>query len=427
MYSSRDDYVKNVMDKLKDYASITTCKHFYDVNFHAVTSRMTGILEDMRLNPDRRFINDLMSKYSVGSTSGLDFYYTIGHYYYNNKGETRPSVRNLIEVFIKFYIILRGYEKNKNNYDAYSCLLNDVTSVKFRDSYSVFFPHILSKNFLHVIPIIDEIVDNEYYSNMPNTRNLLKEIIKRFVECDEYLDGFYRHYFDKLEILKDSRKLDGSLSKASDIFDKIVVEGMNCSVGNKCYFYSPILFEGNRFNYVNENLLELESNYFIRKDIFNYLKDLNGDFFNDLNHDRCEDSFITYMGIVFDSDTYFELVSKLSRLKMASDLYSNGCRNEALNVINSLDSVNTKKNYCDEVVSYPVNFINPILKPKALFRREKELYGRIDDSISYEFMEESHYQAKSLEEMMDNIDANINRGNKFIRKLKRDWKKKKLK
>ena len=71
------------------------------------------------------------------------------------------------------------------------------------------------------------------------------------------------------------------------------------------------------------------------------------------------------------------------------------------------------------MVAYQNNCINFIEKPKTIFRREKELYARIDNSISYDFMEELHYKCSDVESMMSDTDFVINRENKFFKKLKR--------
>lgn len=118
--------------------------------------------------------------------------------------------------------------------------------------------------------------------------------------------------------------------------------------------------------------------------------------FDELDAPVGEDSLITCLNNVFDSDSYQEMISKLNCLKEASSLYEKGDRVEAFKCISHLDSEKHKKVYSGECVTYSNNALNQVEKPKSLFRREKELYTRIDPSISYSFMEELHYGLEVL-------------------------------
>ena len=135
--------------------------------------------------------------------------------------------------------------------------------------------------------------------------------------------------------------------------------------------------------------------------------------FDDLNKNCSEDSFVCCMEIVFDSDSYHELLSKLSCLQEAGKLYEMKSKKEAFEKIKELDFPNHKKKYNGEIVSYPENCMNKVEKPKTLFRREKELYGRIDDSISYDFMEELHYNVDDVDTMISETDSVINKSDLF--------------
>lgn len=408
-----DTYLDNVREMLKLYTSITPSYTCFDVNFTKITNQLYRILVDMRDNPDKRFINRLMS--SVANVDDYYFCSSMSIYY--------PSwyrKRDLIGNFLKCYIALKAYEAHKDNYDNYNCLLYDLSSCKAKD-YDEVYLNILSNNFKCVKDIIDVIVTNKYYKDMPNSRMFLSVIFKEFVDCNHCLDDFNKEYGSCGDVFKDSLEEGIDFLRASQIFDSLLERKPWRLVDDKTYLYSKILLFGDRFEYVNKRLVEIENNSFIRKDIFNYIKDLNIDLFKELNINSYEDSFITCMNIVFDSDSYFELVSKLKSLNDASKLYESGDKKQAFELVKDLDNLKHKKSYGGEVVTYPNNCLNRIDKPRTIFRREKELYERIDSSISYEFMEEAHSNSSNLEGFMNDIDTNINKGIKFIRKLRRNW------
>lgn len=410
---SYDRYLYDVRELLKLYNNITPNYTCFDINFTKITNELYSILEDMRHNPDKRFIDRLMS-----TIVKLDDYYICSSMsiYYPSKYRKRDLIGN----FLKCYMALKGYQSHKNSYDDYNCLLCDISSFKVKVTGEVF-SNILSNNFKCVKDIVDVIVTNKYYKDMANSRRFLSVVFKEFVDCNHYLDDFKKEYGYCLDVFKDSLEEGIDFLRASQIFDSLLERKPWCLVDDKTYLYSKILLFGDRFEYVNKRLIEIEDNSFIRKDIFNYIKTLNIDLFKELNSSNYEDSFIACMNIIFDSDSYFELVSKLNSLNDASELYASGDKKQAFELVKDLDNLNHKKNYGGELVTYPNSCLNRVEKPKAIFRREKELYERIDSSISYEFMEGLHSNYRGLEEVMNDIDTSINKGIKFIRKLRRNW------
>lgn len=406
-----ETYLVDVRNMFNLYNMITPNYTCFDVNFTKITNELYSILVDMRHNPDKRFINRLMS-----NVLKIDDYYFCSSKYFLSRYKKRELIGN----FLKCYIALKGYEAHKDNYDSYDCLLYDLSSFTIRNIKDVF-TNILSNNFKAVQEMIDVIITNENYKEMPNSRKFLNKIFDEFVDCDHYLDDFNKKYQHIFSIFKEAAEIGCDFLRTTQIFDKLLDRKLWTSVYDDTYLYSKILLFGNRFEYVNEKLIEVEGNSFVRKDIFEYIKPLSVDLFNDLNVDSYEDSFIACMNIVFDSDSYFELISKLKSLNDASKLYEDGDRKSSFELVKDLDSLNHKKKYCDEVVSYPNNCLNRVEKPKAIFRREKELYERIDSSISYDFIETSHFDYRSLDDVMNDIDITISKGIKFIRKLKRNW------
>lgn len=403
MYS---EYIRDVRRLLDGYANICPCTNFYDINFHKISGELCSILEDMSKNPDKSYIDIMMRCFNPKNV--IEESIVFGTY---RATFTRGYFeRDLIERFMKYYIVLKGYQNG--NLENFTSLVNDVSGFNVNRTGQVY-PKILSKTFNRVSNIIDRIVSSEYYSEMPNSRRLLERIYEKFSRCDAFLDDLYHEYNPKLEVFDDAELLKVDKKKACMMFDKMVKDFQPDSKYCENYFYSMILMPGNRFDFVNSNLIELEGNYSIRKSIFERIKNLNMNMFDDLNKNSSEDSFVSCMEIVFDSDSYHELLSKLSCLQEAGKLYEMKSKKEAFEKIKELDFPNHKKKYNGEIVSYPENCMNKVEKPKTLFRREKELYGRIDDSISYEFMEELHYNVDDVDTMISETDSVINKSDLF--------------
>jgi len=413
-----DEYITEVRRVLDKFAVVCPCVNFYDVNFHKISGELCGILKDMAKDHDKFYINLMMKNFNPKKTIEKTLFFN--SYSYGLSFNKNYSEKELIDSFMRYYMVLKGYQNG--NHDSFSCLVDDVSSFKVNYSSEIY-PKILSKTFNRVSGVIDKIVSSQYYSEMPNSRRLLERIFEKFVRCDSFLDSLYNEYNPKLEVFIDADLLGVDKKKACMMFDKMVKDFMTDSKYCENYFYSKILIYGNRFEFINSNLIELEGNYSIRKSIFERIKDLNINMFKDLNRNSSEDSFVSCMKVVFNSDSYYELLSKLNCLKEASRLYKIDSKKEAFELLKQLDSFRHKKKYNDEVVSYPENCMNRVEKPKTIFRREKELYGRIDDSISYEFMEKLHYDVDDVDTMISETDAVINK-NQLFRLIKKKFNRK---
>ena len=408
-YFVYSEYIRDVRRILDKYANICPCTNFYDINFHKISGELCSILEDMSKEEDKSYIDLVMRSFKPNN-----FY---DRYYLFNRSF---SERDLIKNFMMYYMILKGYKYG--NRDNFSCLVNDVLSFDVK-GYGETYPKILSKTFKRVSVIVDRIVGCEFYKDMTNSRRLLEIIFEKFVKCDEYLDGLYDEYNPKLEVFVDAELLGIDKRKAAMMFEKLVKDPYSNSAYCDNYLYSTILIFEDRFEYVNSRLIDLEGNFFIRKSIFEHIRSLNMNLFETLNKDSEDDSFISCMKIVFDSDSYHELLSKLNDLNEAGKLFEEGKIVESLEFIKELRSDKHKKVYNGRVVAYPDNCMNMVEKPKSIFRREKELYGRIDDSISYEFMEELHYRVDDVDTMISETDSIINK-NDLFRIIKRKVKRK---
>ena len=123
------------------------------------------------------------------------------------------------------------------------------------------------------------------------------------------------------------------------------------------------------------------------------------------------------MEIVFDSDSYHEMSSKLNLMKDASLAYENGNKKEALELIKEIDSDKHKEIFNDKIVSYPKSSINQIDKPKRIIDRMKYLYSRIEPDCDYDFLDTLHDNSNHLKDLCNKVDR-YKLGQKVKRKVK---------
>ena len=394
LFNIRDITLMDFDYLLYDFSNNISTNSFFDIDFSKIRDQLYSILFDMYKNDDYRF-------------------------FYSLKNNFPRNVRWSLSsgcFFIKAYMILKCYESNKDNYENYNTLLYDVCKVEEKDyCYDYSF---IGNNFKEIKDSLDFILVNKNYKDMPNLRSLLKEI---YINCVSSLipNGYFDWFDEYREIYEDASVYGIDYSRASEIFDKSIGNRFALFNHDDGYFYSKILLFGKRFEYINEKLIEVESNNCLRKDIFSNIKDLSIELFEELNDEKSGDSFIKYFDMIFDSDSYYELMSKLKSLRDASVLYEAGDKKKAFELVSNLNSVEHKKKFGDKIVCYPSDCINVVVKPKMIFRREKELYSKIDDSISYDFMNDLHDNALDVNSMIDDIDLVTNR--RFLKILKKKF------
>ena len=157
--------------------------------------------------------------------------------------------------------------------------------------------------------------------------------------------------------------------------------------------YSEHLLYGDRFDYLNNKLREFEPNRYIRKEIFSKISLLNNNMFFELD---LEDAFKKCLDVVFDSDTYYELSSKLDLLAISSNLYTSGKKKESFEMLQLLGS-----DYHKEVINGIV--MESSHKPVSLIERMANLYSSIDSSKSRDYLFKIHNSATSISSMYVSI------------------------
>lgn len=297
------------------------------------------------------------------------------HYYDDSDFKVFSCVFNL-------YTMLKAYHEHKDNYEVFSKILDDSNFLLDCDSlinlgyYSSINPSLTNRKKL-----LDKILESKAFGESKRLQEELKDCLKfigdryKFdgnliatkIEVISSFDIVYQDYMD----LKKENSVN-KLIPIENVFDEMwhrMLERL---------FYCKSLLIGNRFKYINNVLYSYLSNKSTRESVFSTISKLDYHFFDYLNSigkvGTDGDSFISCMKVIFDSDTSFELESKLDAIKNASFYYSNNQCEKALSYIESLNDIKHKKVYDNHVVAYGANAINSVNKPEKLVDRMNDLY-----------------------------------------------------
>lgn len=316
---------------------------------------------------------------------------------------SKYDVHNYI---FNLYTMLSFYRINPTDFEGFKSIVQDLSSLfitsilNYREPSTIFsdFPQ---PNFCDKKEIIDLFLEILEYND---SHRMTEELIKFLNEIHYiYSDALISEYRNAINNLKElysevsTLRLNGyevlsstinyleaemmknitqsSLTERSD--GEILRKGLIRPI-----FFAPILISGNRFEFFKTALLEIEDNKNIQLDILRYIKKLDSSFFIYLNSkSNQEDSFIASMKIVFDSDTYYEIKSKLKDLIEASDIYKTD-ENKALQLINELTSIKHKEVIDGIIISWPQdNYVNKVDKPSKIIDRMQEIHRHLGYAI----------------------------------------------
>lgn len=384
---------------------------FFTYNeFVGKNNELLSILFAMYNNEDKRFAQKFFQKVNIP----IDILEN------NIKQDTK-----VYQYIYNLYIVLKAYECNKNNFENFSAIIDDV-AYTFTKGEKYMKPEELKENFRNKKNLINQIVKVKYYYENESLRNLLKTIIKEFNEC--YSAEKYERLNNVCALLKELNddiiimtKLEGY--KIDEKLEKDIISDITLLLKDNLYpgegpLYARNLLIGNRYYILKEEIDSVLPEH--RKEVFEYLKDLNIDMFKELNNNEDEDSFTKCIKIIFDSDTYHELLEKLDIIKIASKEYKNN-KELALNLLKDLTSDKHKEVINGIIISYPKDSINKITKPRTIAQRMTELYKQ-NDLIDQNEMELSINQSGSISEFMKLIESKIEAHSKKQNQTKKQEK-----
>lgn len=350
----------------KTYDNIHQMKEFNDDLFAGIVENESGIvagLIEICQNPDSRFATKFFESIEVP----IDIL----------RRNITPNTKDYFYL-MNIYAILYADHVNKDNYENFAAIVDDLTHT--------FIPaHLCERikpinNIKRKRDVISSIVTIKDYQNLPDIRSFIKTMFHNMADksnTDDYsrLNPMFAMYQD---FYRNLANLNRKNTKVSPELEQEIVSDISLLVHDDLLpgvypYYSRIMLYNNRYQAFKEQIKAVNPYY--RKEVFDTIKTLNIGLFADLNHDQKEDSFITCMNHLFDSDTYRELLNKLNVLKLTSQTYTRGNKESAFNEINYFFSDQNKERFDDIVIAYPShNSLNKISKPKTIDQRMSALY-----------------------------------------------------
>ena len=324
------------------------------------------LLKDMYDNVDDRFIN--LYKEHFSNTFGFHRRKTM-------------SERN-IDIFNKLFLFIEAYRYNKNSFDNFEVITEEI----FNNNYSKDFIFNLDR-----LDLIKRVMFIKEYKDVPELKRFFNYLL---TSSDEELAKSNLYYQNMMLMVESALSSEEDLS--CDISNSIIKYAMDNYKENDLavdVLYSEHLLYGDRFEYLNNKLREFEPNSYIRREIFSKITLLNNNMFFELDLD---DAFKKCLDVVFDSDTYYELSSKLDLLAVSSNLYTSGKKKESFEMLQLLGS-----NYHKEVINGIV--MESSYKPVSLIERMTNLYTSIDSSKSRDSLYKIHSSATSISSMYVSI------------------------
>lgn len=323
---------------------------------------MKYLIRDMYNNSDKRFISLYKDKFV--NKLGLD------------KASRSTKYSKRFDYFTNLYSLFEAYRFNKDDYDNFEAIVSDIIP----DSLSNVSFSTTRKSF------IDAVVRNKCYKNLPELRRFFKDIVLK--EDDKELFDAIPYYKSMLKLVEKVIDNDYKNKNRIKVANKVIGMSLNRnSFFRVNLFYDDVLLFGNRFSYINDKLNEIEDNELIRNQIFSRIKSLNDKLFLYLNNLIPEkDSFIICMDMIFDSDSYKEMLNKLDALDRAGFEYKLGDYKFACEVIKRLNTCEYKECIDGTIVKCDSSKV----KPKKIIDRMKKIYVEIDNSKTEEFINKVH-------------------------------------
>ncbi len=412
------EYRKDKEDRIKVMISAEKCLFEYYVN------EEEGVLENLiaLCNDDRKYFYKFyegIETFLEMSENNLFSNYGVYKYVFN------------------MYAMLKAYQYH-HDFETFSVVVDDLSNFFIESildlnnsSYSSSMFGLPKREFVHKKELIDIIMSCKGYENRPFLRENLKEVLNNINEpySEGYLEKYkeiLRCYKELIDFQEQNPKLD---QKNFESIENDLLKNLEaCSKNYRGYNYDrieffnyflPILLQNKRYDFFKNELNTIEENIKYRKDILKQVGTLDIDFFEFLNKElKTEnDSFISTIKVVFDSDTYCELQSKLNDLKKASNLYKENPQ-EALQIIKEL-TTNKHKEVIDGIMMiWPrTNTVNQIEKPKTILERTIALHKRLEypleEKVYHDKANSSYYQ-NTIKDFVNSIQNEIASNKKKI-------------
>lgn len=287
----------------------------------------------------------------------------------------------VISFTFNIYAMLKAYHEHKDNFELYKKILTDCTFLIDCKNLSSFFEMLPIKKKL-----IDKAISSKWYIDVDYPRECLEQCLQNIANFDsfyvednvncllyffELMDGIFEGMMDLRKENPDYNLV--SLDILVNSFLESAISGFD---DNKTVYYCKSLLFGERFRYLNDNISRYIVNADLRKSFVQKLSSVDYHFFEYLNciGSSFDDSFINFIDIVFDSDSYYEVESKLNLLIEAGNAYNEKEFDKVLEIVKDLSSLKHKKVVDDKMVNYQSRAINQIDKVNSITERMINAY-----------------------------------------------------
>lgn len=328
----------------------------------------------------------------------------------------------IVSFGFNLYVMLAAYHFCKDDFERYKAVLEDVDFLINYNSFSNGNTLLLKKKY-----VIDTLISSSVYAKSKCLRSELISILKDM--SNGY--GFKEDYHKNIEVAINSiTKIQCEYEEVSNEYPDCLMLDLNSLSSTILHSvkygetissrYNKYLFLGNRYNFVNSEIERYIPKGTLSDEVITRVLDMDFTMFNEqsLGEDGKmdlpdNDFFIKCLTNVLDSDSFEEVNRKLVALSLATELYRDGSKEEALLKCGKLATDDFKTVNKGRVVGCDYNSINVTNKPKAVSDRMvlayKRLYPDISGKIPY-LLSSSYSEASSynLSTVYDNFEKLVN-------------------
>ena len=300
----------------------------------------------------------------------------------------------LVNYVFNIYTMLKGYELCNGDYEFFSRFIKGISNIYISSKIDILngYSSYGKSNyaFLDKKEIIDELVKLKLLSNNQDIDELMIEILdevnigysseitkKVLKTISDYQDLY--NFMKKEEVdfnAETAKQMELNLKESLSEFKRKQQRYYNSSYDTLSYFSTVILI-GDRYTYIEEKLHRAVPQLRLEKDILIRMEKWNYQLFDYLNKemDLEQDSFITCMNSVLDSDTFYEVISKMDSIQEASEVCLEDPK-KALSLINALNTNQHKEVIDGNIMKWPEsNSINKSTKPETILERMIALHS----------------------------------------------------
>lgn len=319
---------------------------------------------------------------------------------------------NPMTLTFNFYVMLKAYDVYCDDFDKYKDFCDTFNFLIEKGSYffngqtsygNVFYSD--KKN------IIDTLIEMDMFDSFPCSKTYLINLVKNMTRILSRETHIYINCKKNLEYIK---SIEEETKEYFDhpMFNKEAYNGVIDGVFNNLeeeqdkMFYSPILSLGDRYQYINSAFGKYIDNKNLFLDvIYSINKFDNGlfDYLNEINKDG-KDSFISCMECVFDSDSFYEVKTKLCFILSACVSYSHDNISDALVKIKQMSTNETKKVLLGRVITMETNTVNQIERPVDVYSRACQAYHNAFSSFDSDIKSKIYWSYRSAESF-DYLDS----------------------